>query len=90
MKRLFLAFNSLGIKSNIGGHAILANKVYKSNDLEKYFIGIYDSNIPGTEKIMELERQTSYNSFSETSYYSFKYETNNNINWNIMIYCGEY
>lgn len=64
----------LSITASAGGHSVLATNVYKSNDLEKYIIGIYDSNAPGVESKMYLERQVSYGLFSETSYYSLTYE----------------
>lgn len=64
----------LSITTSVGSHSVLATKVYRTNDLEKYIIGIYDNNVSGEESKMYLERQVSYNLFSETSYYSLKYE----------------
>ena len=63
----------LSITASAGNHSVLATKAYKTNDLEKYIIHIYDSNTPDGEKNMYLERQVSYNLFSETSYYSLNY-----------------
>ena len=80
----------LSIGASVGRHSILATKVYKSNDLEQYVVGIYDSNMPGTETKIKLERQTSYKLFSETSYYSFSYDAYKNTKWVSMIYAGEY
>lgn len=74
----------LSITANVGNHSVLANRIYKTNDLEKYIIGIYDSNAPDQESKMYLERQVSYILFSETSYYSLNY-TNYGITFYEMI-----
>ena len=82
------ALISIGAGEGIN-HSILATKVYKTNDLEQYIIGIYDSNIPGEEKQLKLQRQTSYKLFGETSYYSFVYDAYENTKWSSMLYSGK-
>lgn len=75
----------VSITTSAGGHSVLATNVYKTNDLEKYIIGIYDSNNPGEESKMYLERQVSYGLFSETSYYSLNF-TSGGFTFYEMIY----
>ena len=75
----------VSITASAGGHSVLATNVYKTNDLEKYIIGIYDSNNPGEESKMYLERQVSYGLFSETSYYSLNF-TSGGFTFYEMIY----
>ena len=75
----------VSITASAGGHSVLATNVYKTNDLEKYIIGIYDSNNPGKESKMYLERQVSYGLFSETSYYSLNF-TSGGFTFYEMIY----
>lgn len=72
-----------------GGHSVLATKAYKTNDLQEYIVGIYDSNTPGEEGKAHLKRQTMYYPFSETSYYGFSYN-GAGIEYSKMIYAGEY
>lgn len=79
----------LSITASIGNHSVLATKVYKSNDLEEYTIGIYDSNTPGEEGQAHLKRQTMYYPFSETTYYDFHYN-GGGIEFTKLIYAGEY
>lgn len=75
----------LGVEASIGNHSVMATNVYKTNDLEKYIICIYDSNTPGTEAKMYLERQVSSKKFSETSYYSMNF-TSAGIKFYKMLY----
>ena len=77
----------LSITASAGSHSVLATNVYKTNDLEKYIIGIYDSNNPGEESKMYLERQVTYKLFSETSYYSLNF-TSAGFTFYEMLYEG--
>ena len=77
----------LSITTTIGSHSVMATNVYRTADLEKYIIGIYDSNSPGAESKMYLERQVSYGRFSETSYYSLNF-TSAGLTFYEMLYEG--
>ncbi len=77
------------IECAFGSHSVLATKVYKSNDLEEYIMGIYDSNEPLVEQQAHFTRQTSYVLGSESSYYSFDYEAGG-YQFKEFLYSGEY
>ena len=79
----------LSIGCSIGNHSVMATKVYKTNDLEEYVVGIYDSNTPGEEGQAHLKRQTMYYPYSETTYYDFNYN-GGGIDFENMIYAGKY
>lgn len=64
----------ISLRCSVGGHSVLANKVYKIKNEETYVVGIYDSNTPGVEAYAYFKRQTPYKAGDKSEYYSFEYE----------------
>ena len=80
----------LSLHASIGNHAVLATKMYKSNDGEIYIIDLYDSNVPGEDQHAKVIRQVPYIPQSGTSYYSFEYKYSESLKFISFVYSGKY
>lgn len=78
----------ISLRGSIGGHSVLANKVYKLKNEETYVVGIYDSNTPGTEAHAYFKRQTPYKAGDKSEYYSFEYE-NAGLKFDTFVYSSQ-
>lgn len=79
----------ISLLTNMGGHSVLATKVYRSIDLEEYRVIIYDSNYPGVDMPAKFKRITDYNPYSSDSRYEFSYAyDNSSIIFTSFLYAG--
>ena len=78
----------ISLRGSIGGHTVLANKVYKMNNEETYVVGIYDSNNPGVEGKAYFRRQAPYKKGDKGEYYSFEYE-NAGLKFTTFVYSSQ-